>query len=37
MNDGFNSTVGEKYYFTKPDTPYIKNEYKNRIYYSDTA
>lgn len=37
MNDGFNSTVGEKYYFTKPDTPYIKNEYKNRVYYSDIA
>ena len=35
MNDGFNSTVGEKYYFTYPDAQYVQNQFQNRIYYSD--
>lgn len=34
MNDGFNSTVSNKYY-TTIDTQYIKNEFQNRIYYSN--
>ena len=37
MNDGFNSTTGERYFFIQPDVPFIKNEFKNRIYYSDVA
>lgn len=36
MNDGFNSTVGNKYY-TTIDTQYVKNEFQNRIYYSNVS
>ena len=37
INKGFSSTVGEKYNFTLPDIPYIKNRYDTRIMYSDIA
>ena len=36
MNDGFNSTVSNKYY-TTIDTQYVKNEFQNRIYYSNIS
>lgn len=36
MNDGFNSTVSNKYY-TTIDTQYVKNEFQNRIYYSNVS
>lgn len=35
INDGFGSTVGEKWYNTITDAPYLKNEFQNRIVYSD--
>lgn len=35
FNDGFSSTVGAKIYNTQPDASYIKNEFANRIMYSD--
>ena len=37
MNDGFNATVGQKYYFAIPDVQYVKNTYRNRVYYSDIS
>ena len=36
-NNGYSSTVGEKYQFTLPDVPYLKNRYETRIVYSDIA
>ena len=35
INDGFGSTVGERYYENIQDAPYIKNDFSNRIAYSD--
>ena len=37
INEGYSSTVGERYNFTLPDVPYIKNRYDTRIMYSDIA
>lgn len=37
MNDGFNSTTGEKFYFTLPDVQYTQSTYRNRIYYSEVS
>lgn len=36
-NDGLRSTVSEKYYFSVPEVPYIRNIYQNRIIYSDIS
>lgn len=35
INVGYNSTTSDKYNFALPDVPYIKNEFSNRIMYSD--
>lgn len=35
INKGFQVSVGEKWYSKLPDVPYIKNEFTNRIMYSD--
>ena len=35
MNDGYNTTVGNKYYNRYPEIPYVQNNYSNRIYYSN--
>ena len=37
FNDGFRSTVNEKWYRKLPDTPYYKNSFENRILYSEIA
>ena len=37
MNDGFRTTLGERYNYTLPDVPYIKNVFHNRVLYSDIA
>lgn len=37
MNDGFNATVGERYYYAQRDVQYFKNNFSNRIYYSDIS
>ena len=34
-NKGFTKSVSEKYYFEVPDVPYIKQEFQNRIVFSD--
>lgn len=34
-NRGFSKSVSEKYYFEVPDVPYIKQEFQNRIVFSD--
>ena len=34
-NKGFTKSVSEKYYFEIPDVPYIKQEFQNRIVFSD--
>ena len=34
-NKGFTKSVSEKYYFEAPDVPYIKQEFQNRIVFSD--
>lgn len=34
-NKGFSKSVSEKYYFEAPDVPYIKQEFQNRIVFSD--
>ena len=34
-NQGFTKSVSEKYYFEVPDVPYIKQEFQNRIVFSD--
>lgn len=34
-NKGFTKSVSEKYYFEIPDVPYIKQEFTNRIVFSD--
>ena len=34
-NKGFTKSVSEKYYFEVPDIPYIKQEFQNRIVFSD--
>lgn len=34
-NRGFTKSVSEKYYFEVPDVPYIKQEFQNRIVFSD--
>lgn len=35
FNAGLNSTTSDKYHFVLPNVPYIKNEFSNRIMYSD--
>lgn len=35
VNIGLSSTTSDKYNFILPDVPYIKNEFSNRIMYSD--
>ena len=35
LNKGFTKSVSEKYYFEIPDVPYIKQEFQNRIVFSD--
>ena len=37
INQGYSSTVGERYNYTLPDVPYIKNRYDTRIMYSDIS
>lgn len=37
INDGFSTTVSERYNYTLPDVPYIKNRYDTRIMYSDLS
>ena len=37
VNDGFRGNFGEKIYLRYPDVPYIKNNYENRILYSQIA
>lgn len=34
-NKGFTKSLSEKYYFEVPDVPYIKQEFTNRIVFSD--
>lgn len=34
-NKGFTKSVSEKYYFEVPNIPYIKQEFQNRIVFSD--
>ena len=34
-NKGFTKSVSEKFYFEVPDVPYIKQEFQNRIVFSD--
>ena len=34
-NKGFSKSVSEKYYFEVADVPYIKQEFQNRIVFSD--
>ena len=34
-NKGFSKSVSEKYYFEVPNVPYIKQEFQNRIIFSD--
>lgn len=34
-NKGFEKSVSERYNFEVPDVPWIKNEYSNRIAYSN--
>ena len=34
-NKGFEKSVSEKYYIEVPDVPWIKNEFSNRIAYSE--
>lgn len=34
-NKGFSKSVSEKYYFEVPDVPYIKQQFQNRIVFSD--
>ena len=34
-NKGFSKSVSEKYYFEVPEVPYIKQEFQNRIVFSD--
>ena len=34
-NKGFSKSVSEKYYFEVPNVPYIKQEFQNRIVFSD--
>ena len=34
-NKGFSKSVSEKYYFEVPNVPYIKQEFQNRVIFSD--
>lgn len=34
-NKGFSKSVSEKYYFEVPNVPYIKQEFQNRVVFSD--
>lgn len=36
-NDGFRSTVGERWYELLPEVPYYKNTFENRVLYSEIA
>ena len=37
LNDGYSATVGRKRYTIKPKTPYDKNEFSNRIMFSNIS
>lgn len=37
VNDGFRSNFGERFYLRYPNVPYVKNNYENRILYSQIA
>lgn len=37
VNDGYRSLFGEKFYLRYPDVPYVKNNFDNRILYSQIA
>lgn len=37
VNDGYRRTTGVKEYVSQPDVPYLKNNFTNRILYSDIA
>lgn len=37
INDGFRSTTGVRENFTQPDVPYLKNNFENRIIYSEVS
>lgn len=37
VNDGFRSTTGVRENYTQPDVPYLKNNFENRIIYSEIA
>ena len=37
VNDGFRSTTGVKENYTQPNVPYLKNNFENRIIYSEVA
>lgn len=37
INDGFRSTTGVRENYTQPDVPYLKNNFENRIIYSEIA
>ena len=36
-NDGFRSTLSERWYMKLPDVPYYKNYFENRILYSEIS
>ena len=35
LNDGYNSSVGQKVHMTAPDVPYVKDQFDNRIMFSN--
>ena len=35
LNDGYNATVGQRYHMTAPDVPYTKDQFDNRIMFSN--
>ena len=35
LNDGYNATVGQKVHVTAPDVPYTKDQFDNRIMFSN--
>lgn len=37
LNDGFATTLGERWNYTAAEVPYTKNIFQTRIYYSDIA
>lgn len=37
QNDGYNSTVGNRWYMRYPEVPYVISNYSNRIYFSNVG